>query len=87
MAILLQQTFRCLYLSVCLLIRALVCTRQQHGITGEDTVVHFHGKDEPDHGTWRKTYLRPVLPADLPILSAHANDITFLTEFNFFGLQ
>ena len=34
-----------------------------------------------------KIYLRPVLPDDLPILVARANDITFLTEFNFFGLQ
>jgi len=34
-----------------------------------------------------KIYLRPVLPADLPILVARANDIEYLTEFNFFGLH
>ena len=37
------------------------------------------------HG--EKIYLRPVRQDDLPILTARANDIAFLTEFNFFGLQ
>ena len=34
-----------------------------------------------------KIYLRPVRQEDLPILAARASDFTFLTEFNFFGLQ
>src|SRR3974390_781376 len=34
-----------------------------------------------------KIYLRPVRQDDLPILVARANDIAFLTGFNFFGLQ
>jgi RimJ/RimL family protein N-acetyltransferase len=34
-----------------------------------------------------KIYLRPVQQDDLPVLAARANDISFLTEFNFFGLQ
>ncbi len=34
-----------------------------------------------------KIYLRPVRQDDLPILAARANDIAFLTEFNFFGLH
>jgi aminoglycoside 6'-N-acetyltransferase len=34
-----------------------------------------------------KIYLRPVRQDDLPILAARANDIAFLTEFNFFGLR
>jgi RimJ/RimL family protein N-acetyltransferase len=37
------------------------------------------------HG--EKIYLRPVRQDDLPILAARANDIAFLTEFNFFGLH
>lgn len=37
------------------------------------------------HG--EKIYLRPVRQDDLPIFVARANDIAFLTEFNFFGLQ
>jgi RimJ/RimL family protein N-acetyltransferase len=37
------------------------------------------------HG--EKIYLRPVLQDDLPIFAARANDIAFLTEFNFFGLH
>jgi RimJ/RimL family protein N-acetyltransferase len=36
------------------------------------------------HG--EKIYLRPVRQDDLPILAARANDLAFLTEFNFFGL-
>ena len=34
-----------------------------------------------------KIYLRPVCQDDLPIFAARANDIAFLTEFNFFGLH
>ena len=37
------------------------------------------------HG--EKIYLRPVRQDDLPIFAARANDIAFLTEFNFFGLH
>jgi aminoglycoside 6'-N-acetyltransferase len=37
------------------------------------------------HG--EKIYLRPVRQEDLPIFTARANDIAFLTEFNFFGLH
>ena len=37
------------------------------------------------HG--EKIYLRPVRQDDLPILAARANDLAFLTEFNFFGLH
>ena len=37
------------------------------------------------HG--EKIYLRPIRQDDLPILTARANDIAFLTEFNFFGLH
>lgn len=37
------------------------------------------------HG--EKIYLRPVRQDDLPILAARANDIAYLTEFNFFGLH
>lgn len=37
------------------------------------------------HG--EKIYLRPVRQDDLPILVAWANDIAYLTEFNFFGLH
>lgn len=37
------------------------------------------------HG--KKIYLRPVRRDDLPIFAARANDITYLTEFNFFGLH
>jgi len=37
------------------------------------------------HG--EKIYLRPVRQDDLPILAARANDIAFLSEFNFFGLH
>jgi aminoglycoside 6'-N-acetyltransferase len=32
-------------------------------------------------------YLRPVREVDLPALIARVNDIAYLTEFNFFGLQ
>jgi hypothetical protein len=35
----------------------------------------------------KKIYLRPVRQDDLPIFAASANDIAFLTEFNFFGLR
>jgi aminoglycoside 6'-N-acetyltransferase len=38
----------------------------------------FHGE---------KIYLRPVRQEDLPLLTVRANDLAFLTEFNFFGLQ
>ncbi|HLV98733.1 MAG TPA: GNAT family protein [Ktedonobacterales bacterium] len=31
--------------------------------------------------------LRPVRQEDLPLLAARANDLAFLTEFNFFSLQ
>ena len=34
-----------------------------------------------------KIYLRPVRQEDLPFFAAHANDIAFLTEFNFFRLH
>jgi RimJ/RimL family protein N-acetyltransferase len=34
-----------------------------------------------------KIYLCPVRPDDLPILAARTNDLEFLTEYNFFGLQ
>jgi aminoglycoside 6'-N-acetyltransferase len=34
-----------------------------------------------------RVYLRPVRQEDLPFFAAHANDIAFLTEYNFFGLQ
>ena len=34
-----------------------------------------------------KVYLRPVRQEDLPFFAAHTNDITFLTEFNFFRLH
>ncbi|HEY7415623.1 MAG TPA: GNAT family protein [Ktedonobacteraceae bacterium] len=34
-----------------------------------------------------KIYLRPVRQEDLPLLIARANDLAFLTEFNFFGLS
>ena len=37
------------------------------------------------HG--EKIYLRPVHQDDLPLLGSRANDITFLTEYNFFGLE
>jgi len=37
------------------------------------------------HG--EKIYLRPVRQDDLPILAARANDLAFLTEFNFFVLH
>ncbi len=37
------------------------------------------------HG--EKIYLRPVHRDDLPMLTARANDVAYLTEFNFFGLQ
>lgn len=37
------------------------------------------------HG--EKIYLRPVRQDDLSIFAARANDIAFLTEFNFFGLH
>ena len=37
------------------------------------------------HG--EKIYLRPIRQDDLPILAARANDIAFLSEFNFFGLH
>lgn len=37
------------------------------------------------HG--EKIYLRPVRQDDLPILAARANDVAFLTEFNFFALH
>jgi len=33
-----------------------------------------------------KIYLRPVCRDDLPLLAEHANNIDYLTEFNFFGL-
>jgi RimJ/RimL family protein N-acetyltransferase len=34
-----------------------------------------------------KIYLRPVQQEDLSFFAAHANDIAFLTEFNFFRLH
>ena len=34
-----------------------------------------------------KIYLRPFRQDDLPIFAIRANDIAFLTEFNFFGLH
>ena len=34
-----------------------------------------------------KIYLRPVRQDDLPIFAIRANDIAYLTEFNFFGLH
>jgi RimJ/RimL family protein N-acetyltransferase len=37
------------------------------------------------HG--EKIYLRSVCQDDLPFFAAHANDIAFLTEFNFFSLH
>jgi len=37
------------------------------------------------HG--EKIYLRPVRQDDHPFFAAYANDIVFLTEFNFFCLQ
>lgn len=37
------------------------------------------------HG--EKVYLRPLRQADLPVFAAWANDVTILSEFNFFGLH
>lgn len=37
------------------------------------------------HG--EKIYLRPVREEDISLLTARSNDLAFLTEFNFFGLQ
>jgi aminoglycoside 6'-N-acetyltransferase len=34
-----------------------------------------------------RIYLRPVRQVDLPAMIVLANDIAYLTEFNFFGLQ
>ena len=34
-----------------------------------------------------KVYLRPVRQDDLPFLTAHTNDIAYLTKYNFFGLH
>ena len=45
---------------------------------GRTNLIMLHGK---------KIYLRPVRQDDLPILAARANDLAFLTEFNFFGLH
>ena len=45
---------------------------------GRTNLIMLHGE---------KIYLRPVRQDDLPILAARANDIAFLTEFNFFGLH
>jgi RimJ/RimL family protein N-acetyltransferase len=44
---------------------------------GRTNLIMLHGE---------KIYLRPVRQDDLPILAARANDLAFLTEFNFFGL-
>lgn len=35
----------------------------------------------------KNVYLRPIHQEDLPLLAARANDIAYLTEFNFFGLR
>lgn len=37
------------------------------------------------HG--KKIYLRPVCKDDLPVLARQTNDLTFLTDFNFFALH
>jgi aminoglycoside 6'-N-acetyltransferase len=45
---------------------------------GRTNLIMLHGE---------KIYLRPVRQDDLPIFAARANDIAYLTEFNFFGLH
>ena len=34
-----------------------------------------------------RVYLRPVRQEDLPLLAERANDLAYLTEYNFFGLS